>query len=47
MNIYVKTVSADAAKAMKILETTCATTVQPGGLGSTRIMQKFCFAKSQ
>jgi len=38
MNIYVKTVSADAANAMKHLETTCATTVQPERLGSTRIM---------
>jgi integrase len=38
MNIYVKTVSADAANAMKYLETMCATTVQPERLGSTRIM---------
>ena len=38
MNIYVKTVSADAANAMKNLETMCATTVQPERLGSTRIM---------
>ena len=38
MNIYVKTVSADAANAMKSLETMCATTVQPERLGSTRIM---------
>jgi integrase len=38
MNIYVKTVSADAANAMKILETMCATTVQPERLGCTRIM---------
>jgi integrase len=38
MNIYVKTVSADAANAMKTLETMCATTVQPERLGSTRIM---------
>ena len=38
MNIYVKAVSADAANAMKALETMCATTVQPGRLGSTRIM---------
>ena len=37
MNIYVKTVSADAANAMKTLKT-CATTVQPERLGSTRIM---------
>jgi integrase len=29
MNIYVKTVSAEAANAMKTLETTCATSVQP------------------
>lgn len=29
MNIYVKTVSVDAANAMKALETMCATTVQP------------------
>jgi hypothetical protein len=38
MNIYVKTVSADAANAMRSLETMCATTVQPERLGSTRIM---------
>ena len=38
MNIYVKTVSVDAANAMKSLETMCATTVQPERLGSTRIM---------
>jgi len=38
MNIYVKTVSVDAANAMKTLETMCATTVQPERLGSTRIM---------
>jgi len=38
MNIYVKTVSADAANAMKHLETMCATTVQPERFGSTRIM---------
>ena len=38
MNIYVKTVSADAANAMRTLETTCATSVQPERLGSTRIM---------
>lgn len=38
MNIYVKTVSADAANAMKNLETMCATSVQPERLGSTRIM---------
>jgi len=38
MNIYVKTVSADAANAMKTLETMCATSVQPERLGSTRIM---------
>jgi integrase len=38
MNIYVKTASADAANAMKSLETMCATTVQPARLGSTRIM---------
>jgi hypothetical protein len=29
MNIYVKAASADAANAMKSLETLCATTVQP------------------
>jgi integrase len=38
MNIYVKTVSVDAANAMRTLETMCATTVQPARLGSTRIM---------
>jgi hypothetical protein len=38
MNIYVKTVTADAANVMKSLETMCATTVQPERLGSTRIM---------
>jgi integrase len=38
MNIYVKTVSVDAANAMRTLETKCATTVQPERLGSTRIM---------
>src|SRR5258708_4044368 len=38
MNIYVKTVSADAANAMKTLETMCATTVQPERLGSSRVM---------
>lgn len=38
MNIYVKTVGADATKAMRTLETMCATTVQPERLGSTRIM---------
>jgi integrase len=38
MNIYVKTVSIDAANAMKNLEAMCATTVQPERLGSTRIM---------
>jgi integrase len=38
MNIYVKTVSEDAANAMRNLETMCATTVQPERLGSTRIM---------
>ena len=37
MNIYVKTVSVDAANAMKTLKTMCATTVQPERLGSTRI----------
>ena len=37
-NIYVKTVSVDAANAMKNLEAMCATTVQPERLGSTRIM---------
>ena len=46
MNIYLKTVSADAANAMRNLETMCATTVQPERLGSARIMQKFCFARS-
>ena len=38
MNIYVKTVSADATNAMKTLETMWATTVQPEKLGSTRIV---------
>ena len=38
MNIYVKTVSVDAANAMRTLETMCATTVQPKRLESTRIM---------
>jgi len=38
MNIYVKTVSVDAANAMKNLETMCATTVQPESLGSSRVM---------
>jgi integrase len=38
MNIYVKTVSSDAAAAMKALEAMCATTVQPGALGSSRVM---------
>jgi len=38
MNIHVKTVSVDAANAMKSLETMCATTVQPERLGTTRIM---------
>ncbi len=38
MNIYVKTVSADAANAMKTLEMMCATTVQPGRLESSRVM---------
>jgi integrase len=38
MNIYVKTVSVDAANAMKSLETMCATTVQPERLGSSRVM---------
>jgi integrase len=37
MNIYVKTVSADATNAMETLEAICATTVQPGRLGGTRI----------
>jgi integrase len=37
-NIYVKTVSADAANAMKALEMMCATTVQPERLGSSRVM---------
>jgi hypothetical protein len=36
MNIYVKTASADAANAMKSLETMCATSVQPARLGSPR-----------
>jgi integrase len=36
MNIYVKTVSVDAANAMKRLEAKCATTVQPERLGSSR-----------
>jgi len=38
MNIYVKTVSVDAANAMKTLETMCATTVQPERLGSSHLM---------
>lgn len=38
MNIYVKTVSVDAANAMKNLEAICATTVQPNRLGRTRIV---------
>ncbi len=38
MNIYVKTVSSDAAAAMKTLETMCATTVQPKPHTSTRVM---------
>lgn len=38
INIYVKTVSSDATAAMKALETTCATTVQPLPLASTRVM---------
>jgi len=38
MNIYVKTVSADAANAMRTLETICATTVQPERLASAQIM---------
>ena len=38
MNIYVKTVSVDAANAMKTLEMMCATTVQPGRLESSRLM---------
>jgi hypothetical protein len=38
MNIYVKTVSADSANAMRALETMCATTVQAERLASTRIM---------
>jgi len=38
MNIYVKTVSADAANAMRALETMCKTAVQPERLASTRIM---------
>jgi integrase len=38
MNIYVKTVSSDAAAAMKTLETMCATTVQPTPLAGTRVM---------
>ena len=38
INIYVKTVSRDATAAMKALETTCATTVQPLPLASTRVM---------
>jgi integrase len=38
MNIYVKTVSVDAANAMKTLETMSATTVQPERLGSSHLM---------
>jgi len=41
INIYVKTVSSDATAAMKMLETMCATTVQPMPLASTRVMQKW------
>jgi hypothetical protein len=39
MNIYVRTVSSDAAAAMKTLQTTCATTVQPLPLASTRVIR--------
>jgi hypothetical protein len=39
MDIYVKTVSSDAAAAMKTLQTTCATTVQPLPLASTRVIR--------
>ena len=38
MNIYVKTVSVDAANAMKTLETMCATTVQLENLERVRVM---------
>lgn len=38
MNIYVKTVSVDAANAMKTLETMCATSVQPERHGSSHVM---------
>jgi integrase len=38
MNIYVKTVSVDAANAMKILEMMCATTVQPERLASSPVI---------
>jgi integrase len=38
MNIYVKTVRSDAAKAKRSLETMCATTVQHERFGSARIM---------
>ncbi len=38
MNIYMKTVSLDAANAMKALEMMCATIVQPGRLEGSRVM---------
>jgi integrase len=38
MNIYVKTVSRDATNAMKSLESSFATTVQPEGSRSTHLM---------
>ena len=39
MDIYVKTVTSDAAAAMKTLQTTCATTVQPLPLASTGVIR--------
>jgi integrase len=38
MNIYVKTVSVDAANAIRILEAMCATTVQPQRVESSQLM---------
>jgi len=46
MNIYVKTVSVDAANAMKALEMMCATTVQPERLGSSRVSRRCSYEKS-
>ena len=47
MNIYVKTVSADATNAMKTLERMCATTAQPERLGNARSMKFFRQAVSK